>query len=266
MDPNQQAQPMQAETPVQPELQQPVNNISPSRNKWKLVLLIIILLVIVGAGAYLLGTKQNIFLSQNQQKINPIIVQASPAPIPVDSTANWKIYLSDEHGFEFKYPSAILLTKENKYDQYANSYDVAELKLSFPTNLDFASDPCNVEKIFISVYNTNIEDVLVGMGPTYLKDVTNYKEKINTVNLSGYRIDGGSDYCKFSTYYLGLTLNETLRVQRNFLNMKAFSTGYDSLVDKTISLIQYQTIQDFINSYQQNQLFDQILSTFKSTN
>lgn len=78
MDKKQLDKSLQLETPAQPNLRQLVSKLLSSGNKWRLTLLIIILLVIVGEGAYLLGAKQS---KLNQQTtIIPTNVQISPTP------------------------------------------------------------------------------------------------------------------------------------------------------------------------------------------
>jgi hypothetical protein len=100
MDLNQQS-PMQQN----PILQQPVNQISSPRSKWKLILLAIILLLVVGSGAYYLGAKQNKLIMQNQQKsVIPTITQSIPTSTP-DPTANWKTYVDQNNTFSIKYPA-----------------------------------------------------------------------------------------------------------------------------------------------------------------
>ncbi|MBI2028353.1 MAG: IPT/TIG domain-containing protein [Candidatus Levybacteria bacterium] len=83
MDPNQQAQSIQPETFLKPDLPQPINEIPSSRNKLKLILLIITLLVIVGLGTYYLSVKQN---KLNQQvTITPTVAQLSPTLIETNT-------------------------------------------------------------------------------------------------------------------------------------------------------------------------------------
>lgn len=76
MDKEQQDKPLELENPAQPH--KPFLLV----NKWRLILLITILMVIVGGGAYLLGVKQTKL--DQQITISPTNVQISPNP---DSSA-----------------------------------------------------------------------------------------------------------------------------------------------------------------------------------
>jgi hypothetical protein len=119
MDPNIPTQPIaQQQVAQQPPIQQ--NPIPSSRIRWKLILLITILLIIVGSGTYLLGTKQNKLIAQDQQKaITPTIVQTSPTPT-LNPTANWKTYTSNylSNNFSIKYPANFYLDITGKATNY----------------------------------------------------------------------------------------------------------------------------------------------------
>lgn len=59
-----------------------------------------LLLVLVGAGAYYLGTKN---VQTQQQTVSPIVSQQTLTPA-VDQTANWQTYTNSTFGFSIKYP------------------------------------------------------------------------------------------------------------------------------------------------------------------
>lgn len=108
MDPNQQPPAQQNPMP-----QQPISKIPSSGSKWKLILLIVILLVIVGSGTYYLGTRQNKLIVQNRQKqIIPTTTQSSPTPTP-DLTTNWKTYVNTHNFYSFLYPDTLFTVQEN---------------------------------------------------------------------------------------------------------------------------------------------------------
>jgi hypothetical protein len=111
---NNSEQPVNQQAPAQ----QPVNEIPHSKNRFKLILLITILLLIIGVGAYLLSANQSKFLSQFFQKLIPTSVPKSPTPAP-NSTANWKTYVNKEYGFEIKFPQG--WSVDEKIPMYKNS-------------------------------------------------------------------------------------------------------------------------------------------------
>lgn len=123
MDPNIPNQPTQNEIPVmQPNLQKPINEIPRSASKWKLILLIIILLILGGLGAYYLQAKQIKLTTQKQ--ITPIITQSSPmpslTPFPtmepgksIDTT-NWTVFKDSATSLSVKYPPAWKITEGQK--------------------------------------------------------------------------------------------------------------------------------------------------------
>jgi hypothetical protein len=101
--------PVSEQPTVQQSPIQPISQANSSGSKLRPVLLVILLLVIVGVGAYLLGTKQNILVAQNQQKaIAPTISQPTPTP---DPTVNWKTFTSVKYGYTLKYPTTLVATE-----------------------------------------------------------------------------------------------------------------------------------------------------------
>ncbi|MDP2692978.1 MAG: PsbP-related protein [bacterium] len=102
-----------------PAQQPPIDEIPPSKSKFKLILFIVILLLVVGGGAYYLGAKQNKQIVedkltvQNQQvaennnvtknKLTTQNEQKQITPTP-DPTANWKTYMSKYNTYSIKYP------------------------------------------------------------------------------------------------------------------------------------------------------------------
>ncbi|MBI2049417.1 hypothetical protein HYT32_00675 [Candidatus Roizmanbacteria bacterium] len=68
-----------------------------------IILIVLILIAVVGAGGYFLGANQN-QVGQNQpQPVTPI-TPSSPTPTP-DEIAKWKTYINTKYGLELKYPS-----------------------------------------------------------------------------------------------------------------------------------------------------------------
>jgi hypothetical protein len=79
--------------------QQPINQIVHSGSKFNTILLVIILLIVVGVGAYLLGTSK---VKTEPITQVPVVTSVSQAP---DPTVNWKTYISNKYGLSVKYPS-----------------------------------------------------------------------------------------------------------------------------------------------------------------
>jgi hypothetical protein len=88
---------------LSPAPQQPVSQ-PHSSSKLYIILGVFVLLVSIGVGAYVLGTKH----SQPPTQIFP----APVTPIPTtqtDSTAGWKMYTNQTYGFSFTYPTEWVL-------------------------------------------------------------------------------------------------------------------------------------------------------------
>ncbi len=83
--PNQQQPIQQPEPSIQPN---PVIN-QPPNNIWKIVVLVIIGVLVLGGASY-----SAYYYWQNNK----------PVVAPIDETANWQTYKNDKYGFEFKYP------------------------------------------------------------------------------------------------------------------------------------------------------------------
>ena len=86
-----------------------VNPVLNQRGNLLLVLGIVVLVFVVGAGAYYFGTKQTQIISQPQQSTPVTTTQPLPTSLPTNSpssstTANWKIYSNQKWGLSIKYP------------------------------------------------------------------------------------------------------------------------------------------------------------------
>jgi hypothetical protein len=88
----------------QPQTQQtPINEIPNSKSRFKLILLIIILLLIIGRIVYLLEINQGKILSQYFQRPTPTVIPLSPTLTP-NPTALWKAYMSTDREYSFQFP------------------------------------------------------------------------------------------------------------------------------------------------------------------
>lgn len=70
------------------------------------ILVGVLILVLVGGGAYYLGAQKNKTSEERLSEHNPVIVPSQ------DETSDWKIYTISEYGFSFKYPADWKLSKE----------------------------------------------------------------------------------------------------------------------------------------------------------
>lgn len=86
-----------------PQASDQMHSSSEESHNSKIILIIIgiVLLILVGAGSYVLGTKKSQPVVENIVQTTPI-----PSPIPtIDATADWKTYRSALGGFTIKYPN-----------------------------------------------------------------------------------------------------------------------------------------------------------------
>lgn len=70
-------------------------------------IIVAILLILVGAGSYILATKKS------QPPVQKVAIQ--PSPTPVDETANWITYVNPTFRYTLKYPNWLAITEEGKY-------------------------------------------------------------------------------------------------------------------------------------------------------
>ncbi|MBI2268027.1 MAG: hypothetical protein HYU80_01105 [Candidatus Blackburnbacteria bacterium] len=78
-------------------------NKDPQRGFAAFVLLFVVLLVGVGAGAYYYG-KGSLKLPVVAPQVSPSSEISTPSST-TDETVNWKVYMDQRYGFSFKYPS-----------------------------------------------------------------------------------------------------------------------------------------------------------------
>jgi hypothetical protein len=118
MDPNISTQSFQTQTSnTQPNLhQQTINKITSPGNKWNLIILIIILLIIVLGSLCYLGIRQNQFIEQNQDKTSENINLAiKPTQIPTPTLQptpkirilnnNYMLFTNEDLNISFEYPT-----------------------------------------------------------------------------------------------------------------------------------------------------------------
>lgn len=94
-------------TPQVPQTPDQMNSSLEDSNHSKIIpiIIVIIILILVGAGSYILGTK-------NSQPATENIIQTTPIPSPIpttDPTSNWKTYTNTKYGYSIKYPSDLFV-------------------------------------------------------------------------------------------------------------------------------------------------------------
>ncbi|MBI2028101.1 MAG: hypothetical protein HYT07_00695 [Candidatus Levybacteria bacterium] len=95
--------------------------------------------IAIGVIGYLLGTKQNQTVVQNQQSsVVPTLSQ--PSPTAIDETANWKTYTDDKYSFQFKYPSEWVIASklDNALEGVARYIALTDPLLSESASLVFS--------------------------------------------------------------------------------------------------------------------------------
>jgi len=97
-----------------------------SHSRIFIIVLGVVILVVIGIGSYLLGTRKNQTVVQNQQiTTSPTVTQPSPTPNP---TANWKTYTSTKYGFGIKYPLDFKTSDLSRGDKSAWAVDFYKAK------------------------------------------------------------------------------------------------------------------------------------------
>ena len=225
----------------QPPIQQ-VSQTNASGSKLRPVLLMILLLVIVGVGAYLLGTSK----TETPPIIAQVSVSISPIPNP---TANWKTYTNAQYGFEFKYP--------NSYS-FKQKEPVAGEISALPENLKkfatfFIYNPDKTVKITVSVYN-NLQYLPLD---DWIKQVSEFGTQPSFINETKY---AGSNNINFLRGIYGCCES---------FDLTAFASYQNRIIeiDDPIAFDEYiKYIHGDIKILSTEDIFNQILSTFKFTN
>lgn len=103
MGPNQQPNLQTNQVPPPPPAPPPANS-TPSAPRFPKIFIIgivVLLLIILGAGAFVLQSKNN---KQQVAQVTPVPTKPiTPTPTP-DPTANWKMYTNTKYGISIKYP------------------------------------------------------------------------------------------------------------------------------------------------------------------
>lgn len=177
MDSNKQAQPIQAEVSVQRNIQQSVSPTSPSGSKFRLTILIAILLIAVGAGAYFWVTRPGSFfsqVSQNQQKLAELRREAKDLSIASDMRLS-------------------RINAELIYGDNGSYGGIACSNTQFNSLCDGIKKLSGEEPVFYSNDSTYCGYAKLSNGKYYCIDNNSHSGKTN-VNPSG------ANYCNGNTY------------------------------------------------------------------
>lgn len=240
------------------QLNQPVRAQQPKKIFW--IFFTASVLIAFLAGGYFLAGKQNRFVVQNQQKII-----TSPTPLPTeapakagDPTASWKTYVDPRYGFEIKYPLNLRTLQTNNYTLPAlnTSRDIVIAIQSI--NREYPKSLTGLD-VFV---NNDMNNCLLssnGQKVTETKDINGivflvYGENVPDDAMGGMR-----------------SVNNNYRVFHNSMCYSVLSSVFwqdiqykhDVTDLKKANAQELEEEQNWILT--QQQLNDQILSTFKFT-
>jgi hypothetical protein len=136
---------MHQDTQDQSTVSQPQQH---SSSKLFLMLGILVLLVLVGAGSYVLGTKTA--QPEVQPVSNPPAVQSTPVP-----TAKWKTYTNSKYGFTIDYPTDYEHTSDvdvNKNEKTPGAIKSLDLENWFGPGESLVSGAYTGDRIVLFVY------------------------------------------------------------------------------------------------------------------
>lgn len=238
--------------------------------------LALLLLAIVGVGAYYLGS-HNVFIPVS----SPTPVQ-TPTTTP-DPTADWKTYINEEADFSFKYPSEVGIVSmpgENsgmKFELYVDATLVDEIK-DPPFNVSRATAINDIEslkngeygeRVVFSMENSGKVIVVGGVNAkTYLRDFVVLE--ICDVGFARTLIVYHNDYQIRLTLRISDSSTNEIKIEASeYFTVNSENCGEDRIWDleNNAPNVFYQKLttntlsSEIVNDWYKT--FDQILSTFK---
>jgi len=191
---------------------------------------------------------------------------------PEDETADWKTYSykndKKEYEFEFKYPDIITISRD--YGLWIDMVHSVPFEHDDPC--DFKGDASPLEKLIdfkitIYVIERNLIEAMCSAPYDYEVDCSSYiidnevkpdpgyVDEIAINSLHGYRITTGVEGCGRYEYYFSLNPEVTLVIWRSFI--AEFNPAATTLAEE------YLKIPGIITPEKEEELFNQMLSTFK---
>lgn len=182
---------VQQSVPPQPIPQQEIPQATSGFPKMAMVIIgLVILILLVGVGAYYLGTNKNKSVPQTvytQPTSSPShSVSPTPSPTPIDETANWKTYSSN--GYLIKYPP----TWSINHGVYTNN----NVDIYNPTNMVYqsrgnGSPPKEYYPTqFVGIFSINSSQTPKEYVNTIISEWKNDKIQIDYINAKDYILNG----------------------------------------------------------------------------
>ncbi|KKR93161.1 MAG: hypothetical protein UU73_C0001G0342 [Candidatus Daviesbacteria bacterium GW2011_GWA1_41_61] len=144
---------------------------------------VVTILVVIGAGGYLLTMNKN----SNPNQYSPQATSTSTQPISSNETANWKTYTNKQYGFTFKHPNLSLEGSICGQKPVANS-DIEILSLtSISVDTPNSCDSFN----YYLVFHINSKDETIDQEIQAIKDSLDFKDRdvvITEETLGNYKV------------------------------------------------------------------------------
>ncbi len=252
-----------------------INPISNQRGNFLLIVGVVVLVLVIGAGAYYLGVNKDSSSTniKNQQiQVSPT-TQSSPTGLPTgftDETANWKTYTNKKYGIEFEYPKELYIWS----DHYNNPNNENSLSLNQDDCENIQAAYCGVRNS-LAFYVESAENLTL---EEWIK-VNLFKKSNITSNPSGDGFVDGGEYCYSRTKQEKLTIanleafaysfswDQLGDIGKCWLN-KSYNENYPDII-KEIYFSKNGWIYIFEPRYTKGsdleKTFTQIISTFKFT-
>lgn len=179
-------------------------------------------------------------------------------------TGDPKVY--NGSSFVFEYPKIISLSQQGEKILLTHS-----INYQHPNPCDFKGDAPQLDKltdfnVSLMVSNKNLKDTVdANENSDMIKNSFNGTtvelspgviDSFNAGSLTGYRITVGVEGCGMYTYYFSLTQDKTLVVTRSFIS---------EFLPINVDSKKYLSLPGIITPIQEEDFFNKILSSFKTT-
>ncbi len=166
-----------------------------------LILVGILVIALVGGGAYYFGTKK----APAQQTSQPVtapepmtqqlptspVPDASPVPTGIDETANWKTYTNSIGKYEFKYPENIQLT-EVGYNR--GEFVILQIKSNEGIQIDIRTKPEISLDDWLKKHNQSSGFDILSSKELLVDGVRAIQIHTSSIGMGGEREEGNSVY------------------------------------------------------------------------